>query len=181
MMKIIKASKTDIEALANLLAEGFTHDPLYCHYIPYEEERQGILVQIFRKILTDFWEELTVFTTPEKAGVLCICPHFAQGEERVFLPAEVQKVYERICAGTVDQFYQEYLILDLLAVRPEMRGKGLARALVEEFRREVARRGLPGVVEIYEPANVEFYEKLGFRLAHVQPVGETLSAYLLEI
>ena len=123
MMKIIKASKTDIEALANLLAEGFTHDPLYCHYIPYEEERQGILVQIFRKILTDFWEELTVFTTPEKAGVLCICPHFAQGEERVFLPAEVQKVYERICAGTVDQFYQEYLILDLLAVRPEMRGK----------------------------------------------------------
>ncbi len=181
MMKIIKASKTDIEELANLLAEGFIHDPLYCHYIPYEEERQGILVQIFRKILTDFWEELTVFTTPERAGVLCICPHTAKGEERVFLPAEVQKVYQRICAGMVDQFYDEYLILDLLAVRPAMRGKGLARALVEEFRREVARRRLPGVVEIYEPSNVEFYEKLGFRLAHIQPVGETLSAYLLEI
>lgn len=181
MMKIIKASKTDIEELANLLAEGFMRDPLYCHFIPYEEERQGILLQIFRKILTDFWEDLTVFTTPEKAGVLCVCPHTAQGEERVTLPSEVQKVYDRICAGTVDQFYKEYILLDLLAVRPAMRGKGLARALAEEFRREASRRNLPGVVEIYEPANVEFYEKLGFHLTHVQPVGETLSAYLLEI
>ncbi len=180
-MKIIKASKTDIEDLSHLLAEGFIHDPLYCHYIPYEEQRQEMLVQIFRKYLSDLWEDLTVFTTPERAGVLCICPHTARGEERITLPTEVQKVYDRICAGTVDQFYKEYLILDLLAVRPAMRGKGLARALVEEFRREVARRQSPGVVEIYEPANVEFYEKLGFRLAHIQPVGETLSAYLLEI
>lgn len=181
MMKIIKAEKNDIEQLSALLAEGFTHDPLYCHYIPYEEERQGILMQIFRKYLSDFWEELTVYTTPERAGVLCICPHTAQGEEHVSLPLEVQKVYDRISDGVINQFYREYLLLDLLAIAPAMRGKGLARALVEEFRREVARRQQPGVVEIYEPANVGFYEKLGFHLAHVQPVGETLSAYLLEI
>ena len=37
MMKIIKAEKTDIEQLSALLAESFCHDPLYCHYIPYEE------------------------------------------------------------------------------------------------------------------------------------------------
>ena len=180
-MKIIKASKTDIEELSHLLAEGFMHDPLYCHFIPYEDQRQEMLVQIFRKYLSDYWEDLIVFTTPELAGVLCICPHSAKGEERVFLPSEVQKVYDRISGGIVDDFYQEYLLLDLLAVRPEMRGKGLARALIEEYRRETERRHLPGVVEIYEPSNVEFYEKAGFHLAHVQPVGETLSAYLLEI
>ena len=180
MMKIIKAEKTDIEQLSSLLAESFCHDPLYCHYVPYEDQRQGILMQIFRKYLSDFWEELTVYTTPDRAGVLCICPHTAKGEERVTLPIDVQKVYDRISGGLVDEFYEEYLLLDLLAVAPQMRGKGLARALVEEFCLEVQRRQAVGVVEIYEPANVGFYEKLGFRLAHVQPVGETLSAYLLE-
>ena len=180
MMKIIKAEKTDIEQLSSLLAESFCHDPLYCHYVPYEEQRQGILMQIFRKYLSDYWEELAVYTTPDRAGILCICPHTAKGEERVTLPIDVQKVYDRISGGLVDEFYGEYLLLDLLAVAPQMRGKGLARALVEEFCREVQRRQAVGVVEIYEPANVGFYEKLGFRLAHVQPVGETLSAYLLE-
>jgi GNAT superfamily N-acetyltransferase len=180
-MKIIKASKTDIEELSALLAEGFTADPLYCHYIPYEEKRQELLVQIFRKYLSDYWEDLSVFTTPEKAGVLCICAHTAQGRERVTLSPEAQKVYDRISGGLVDEFYKEYLLLDLLAVRPAMQGKGLARALVEEFRREAARRGLVGVVEIYAPENIAFYEKMGFHLAHIQPAGETLSAYLLEI
>ena len=180
MMKIIKAEKTDIEQLSALLAECFCRDPLYCHYIPYEEERQGILLQIFRKYLSDFWEELTVYTTPDRAGVLCACPHTAKGEERVTLPTDVQKVYDRINSGLVDQFYEEYLLLDLLAVAPQMRGKGLAKALVEEFFHKVKADQTVGVVEIYEPANLEFYEKLGFRLAHVRPVGETLSAYLLE-
>ena len=180
MMKIIKAEKTDIEQLSALLAESFCHDPLYCHYIPYEEERQGILLQIFRKYLSDFWEDLTVYTTPSRAAILCACPHTAQGEERVTLPVDVQKVYDRISGGLVDEFYQEYLLLDLLAVAPQMRGQGLAKALVEEFRREVERRKTIGVVEIYEPANLEFYKKSGFHLAHVQPAGETLSAYLLE-
>ncbi|MBQ7034656.1 MAG: GNAT family N-acetyltransferase [Clostridia bacterium] len=181
MMRIIKAEKTDIEPLAAILAEGFTHDPLYCHYIPYEQERQGILLQIFRKYLTDFWEELTVYTTPERAGVLCICPSYAKGEERVILPTHVQKVYDRINEVVAPLFYEEYLVLDLLAVRADLRGKGLARALVEEFRREVARRRMVGIVEIYEPNHVAFYEKLGFHLAHLHPVGETLSAYLMEI
>ena len=72
------------------------------------------------------------------------------------------------------------MLLDLLAVAPQMRGKGLAKALVEEFFHKVKADQTVGVVEIYEPANLEFYEKLGFRLAHVRPVGETLSAYLLE-
>lgn len=181
MMKIIKAEKTDIEQLSALLAEGFCSDPLYCHYIPYEEERQGILLQIFRKYLSDFWEDLSVYTTADRAAVLCACSHTAQGMDHITLPVDVQKVYDRISSGVIDQFYSEYLLLDLLAVAPQMRGKGLAKTLVEEFCREAKARQLPGVVEIYEPANVEFYKKLGFRLAHIQPVGEILSAYLLEI
>lgn len=180
MIKIIKAEKTDIEQLSALLAESFCHDPLYCHYIPYEEERQRILLQIFRKYLSDFWEELTVYTTPSRAAILCACPHTAKGEERVTLPTDVQKVYDRINSGLVEEFYQEYLLLDLLAVDPQMRGQGLAKALVNEFCREARQKEMVGVVEIYEPANVEFYKKAGFHLAHIQPVGETLSAYLLE-
>ncbi len=180
MIEIIYARQEDIEPLAALFAEGFVHDPLYCHYIPYEEERQGILQQIFRKYLTDCWEEITVLTTPELAGAMCICPSDAVGSERVALPAHVEKVYEQISQTAAPQFYEDYLILDLLAVKPAYRGKGIARAFAERFRREAQKAGKPGVVEIYEPNNLPFYEKLNFRLAHIQPVGETLSAYLLE-
>ncbi len=166
--------------MAALFAEGFVHDPMYCHYIPYEQERQGIILQLFRKYLTDYWDALTVYTTPELAGGMCICPSDAEEIERVALPAHIQKVFDQINAAVAPQFYDSYLVLDLLAVAPAHQGKGLARALVEQFRSEAKRAGKPGIVEIYEPENLPFYEKMGFRLAHIQPVGETLSAYLLE-
>lgn len=180
MIELMNAKKEDIEALVSLFAEGFMRDPLYCHYIPYEQERESILRQIFRKYLTDCWEVLTVLVTPELSAAMCICPGDGEGTDRVVLPAHVQKVYEQISQCVAPQFYQDYLVLDLLAVRPEHRGKGLARALAEKFRKVANAAGKPGVVEIYEPQNLGFYEKIGFRLAHIQPVGETLSAYLLE-
>ncbi|MBQ8600055.1 MAG: GNAT family N-acetyltransferase [Clostridia bacterium] len=180
MNLIVRAEQSDIETLAALFAEGFMHDPLYCHYIPYENDRHGILLQIFRKYLTDYWEKLTVFVASDRSAGLCICPWDAEGTERIVLPFPAEKVYEQINQSLAPQFYENYLILDLLAVRPDMRGKGLARALVEAFITIVKTTGQTGIVEIYEPGNLEFYQKLGFRLAHIQPVGETLSAYLLE-
>ncbi len=180
MIELIRARQQDIEPLAALFAEGFVHDPMYCHYIPYEQEREGIIYQLFRKYLMDYWDELMVFTTPELAGGMCICPDDAVGADRVALPAHIQKVYEQINAAVAPQFYENYLVLDLLAVSPLHQGKGIARALVEQFRLETQRAKKRGIVEIYEPENLAFYEKMGFRLAHIQPVGETLSAYLLE-
>lgn len=180
MIELIQARQQDIEPLAALFAESFVHDPMYCHYIPYEQDRQGIIYQLFRKYLTDYWEELTVFTTPELAGGMCICPSDAEGVERLVLPTHIQKVFDQINAVVAPQFYDDYLVLDLLAVTPAHRGQGLARILVERFCREAKAAGKPGIVEIYEPENIAFYEKMGFRLAHIQPVGETLSAYLLE-
>ena len=180
MIQIIRAEQQDIETLVTLFAKGFMGDPLYCHYIPYEQERQELLRQIFRKYLTDFWEELTVFTTLDRKAGLCICPWDAKGTERVILPAGTQKVYDRINQTAASQFYKNYLVLDLLAVDPELQGKGVGKALVQAFCNTVKITGQKGIVEIYEPANLGFYQKNGFRLAHIQPVGETLSAYLLE-
>ncbi len=180
MIELIHARQQDIEPLAALFAEGFVHDPMYCHYIPYEQDRQDIIFQLFRKYMTDYWDALTVYATPELAGGMCICPSDAECRERVVLPAHIQKVFDQINAVVAPQFYEDYLVLDLMAVAPAHRGKGLARAFTEQFRREAERAGKPGIVEIYEPENIAFYEKMGFRLAHIQPVGETLSAYLLE-
>ncbi|MBR6792788.1 MAG: GNAT family N-acetyltransferase [Clostridia bacterium] len=180
MIELIRARQQDIEPLAALFAEGFVHDPMYCHYIPYEQERQGIIFQLFRKYMTDYWDSLTVYTTADLAGGMCICPDDAKCKERVVLPAPIQKVFDRIDAVVAPQFYEHYLVLDLMAVAPQHRGKGLARAFTEQFRLEAERAGKQGIVEIYEPENIAFYEKMGFRLAHIQPVGETLSAYILE-
>ena len=180
MIELIRGRQQDIEPLAQLFAEGFVHDPMYCHYIPYEQERQGIIFQLFRKYMTDYWDAITVYTTKDLAGGMCICPDDAEGQERVLLPAPAQKVFDQINSVVAPQFYENYLVLDLMAVAPAHRGKGLARAFTERFRHEAERLGKKGIVEIYEPENIAFYEKVGFRLAHIQPVGETLTAYLLE-
>lgn len=181
MNKIIKAKNENIEQLSTLFAKGFTKDPLFCHYIPYEEEREGILFQIFRKYLTDCWDILTVFQTEDGLAALCIYPPKGEPCERMILPASLQGVYERISQVVAPQFYEDYLTLDLLAVEESARGKGYARALVDAFIAEARTAGKKGVVEIYNPHHVSFYEKLGFKLAHIQPIGDTLSAYLLEV
>lgn len=180
MIQIDQAKHENIETLAALFAEGFLHDPLYCHYIPYENDRPSIMRQIFRKYLTDFWEELTVLEAEDGAGALCICPSSAEGTERVVLPFSLEKVYRRINQTAAEEFYTDYLTLDLLAVRPDMQGKGIGKALVGAFLKQASAAGVPGVVEIYNPENLPFYQNLGFKLAHIQPIGETLTAYLLE-
>ena len=181
MNKIINAKKENIEELAALFARGFTKDPLCCHYIPYEEEREGILFQIFRKYLTDCWDFLTVLQSEDGGAALCIYPPVGDPIDRMMLPPSIQKVYEQICQSAAPLFYEDFYTLDLLAVAPESRGRGYARALVEAFIAEAQSADKKGVVEIYNPHNVGFYEKLGFRLAHIHPIGDTLSAYLLEV
>lgn len=181
MNKIIKAENENIENLAALFAKGFIHDPLFCHYIPYEEEREEILKQIFRKYLLDCWDILTVYQTEDGAAALCIYPPKGEPTERMILPSSLQGVYERISQAVAPQFYEDYLTLDLIAVDEKARGKGYARALIEAFIHDAKAAGKKGVVEIYNPHNVAFYEKLGFNLAHIQPLGDTLSAYLLEV
>lgn len=181
MNKIIYAEKENIEELAALFAGGFTKDPLFCHYIPYEEEREGILFQIFRKYLTDCWDILTVYQAEDGGAALCIYPPEGDPVDRMILPASIQKVYEQICQSAAHLFYEDFLTLDLLAVSKEHQGKGYARALVQAFIDECRKANKKGVVEIYNPHNVAFYEKLGFKLAHIHPIGDTLSAYLLEV
>ena len=135
----MEARQQDMDALAALFAEGFQRDPLFCHYIPYEQEREGILKQIFLKYLNDYWEVLTVLEVPPLAGAMCIYPSGAQGTERMVLPAHIRKVYDRINQVAAPQFYEDYLTLDLLAVRPEFRDRGIARALVDALNDFTAR------------------------------------------
>ncbi len=181
MNNIIRAEKTDIGPLCALLADAFMRDPLYCHYLPDESARAVTLFQIFRKYFIECWESITLLTTPERDAVLCICPSDAKEQPQITLSAEMQAVYEQINQTAAPRFYDDYLVLDLLAVSPDRRGKGLARALVESFRRAVMESGRRGIVEIYEPNHLAFYQKLGFRIAHIQPVGAALTAYILEV
>ena len=180
-MNIIKAEKTDIEPLCALLADAFMQDPLYCRLLPNEATRRAGIFQLFRKYFFECWESITLLTTQDRSAVLCICPSDAVETPCVTLPDGLQAIYDQIGQTVADRLYQDYLVLDLLAVRADRRGQGLARAMVEEFRRAVMESGRRGIVEIYEPENLNFYQKMGFRVTHIQPVGESLTAYILEV
>ncbi|MBN2351146.1 MAG: GNAT family N-acetyltransferase [Spirochaetales bacterium] len=57
----------------------------------------------------------------------------------------------------------------LLAVAPPARGRGLARALIEDGLTRSGRMGSPIYLETQNKANIPFYERFGFRLIETLP------------
>ncbi|GLX99927.1 GNAT family N-acetyltransferase [Actinoplanes sp. NBRC 101535] len=60
-----------------------------------------------------------------------------------------------------------YWYLGVLGTRPEQTGRGWGRAVMAEGLRRAAADGLPAVLETSKPANVEFYERAGWRVVGV--------------
>jgi ribosomal protein S18 acetylase RimI-like enzyme len=54
--------------------------------------------------------------------------------------------------------------MDLVAVHPSARGRGLGSQLVEHGLALARREGLPAFLETAQQSNVSYYERFGFRV-----------------
>jgi predicted N-acetyltransferase YhbS len=58
----------------------------------------------------------------------------------------------------------------MMAVAPELQGKGIGGALLESVLRRAARDPAPIVLTTHKAINVRFYQRAGFRVTHEERV-----------
>ncbi len=174
-----KIEKFQIPVMASLLSDGFINDPLYKKLLQGEVHPKEVLTTFFTEYLQVYYDCMHLFATDEGGGYTAWfdgdapAPRFS-GESAPF--------FARLCPYSVlDQYYDaNYIVLDLLVVHPDYRGRGVAKQIIGAFVDFCRQQKKRAVVEIFEKENITLYQKCGFSLEQSVAVGDGLTAYLLE-
>lgn len=178
-----RARREEIPHLAGVLARAFENDPFLRWLVVQDERRLARMQDVFDVALRHLSGELSeTFTTPSLDGValwkapgdfkvplpkqLQLVPTFARTSGWRHIPAIVhllhhmEQQHERLAP---DPHY--YLFA--LGVEPELQRQGLGRRLMAPIFSRCETEGVPAFLETALPENVPYYERHGFRLAHV--------------
>jgi ribosomal protein S18 acetylase RimI-like enzyme len=171
---IRKALSDDMEQLAEVCARAFEHDPLTDWLV----EDQSNALQAERQMFLAEWQISKrydlIFTDSDRQGVAVCRPPGANvtiGDRilQVWSMIGSIKLSKRMLAKIrllldVEKARPSELhyYLSLLAVAPEMQGKGLGSALMQPILDLSVREGKPAYLETETESNVGFYSKKGF-------------------
>jgi ribosomal protein S18 acetylase RimI-like enzyme len=175
---IVPLREENLGATAEALARAFHGDPLQSYVFPDPAERAARSPEHFAPALRYgllFGEVLTTEGTPLGASVWFppggweITPERAAKAGLDDLPRAIGAgPAERFLSvlGAVESYHRDvppHWYLMIVGVSPEGRGRGLGRALIQPVMDRADAAGLPCYLETVQPANVSFYEHLGFK------------------
>jgi ribosomal protein S18 acetylase RimI-like enzyme len=178
-------------AAGDCLARAFTDDPVWAGVFPDPVERPYRLAALFRALVRMHLHGQRPLTTPDLAGVALWRPPGSRARLRdtvrstFAMPravASFPRDERRRLLATLRQFEgrraalvpEPHWYLESIGVEPARQGEGIGTALVRCVLDEADTRGTPAYLETETPANVRFYEGLGFEVVeqHVaQAVG----------
>ena len=171
---IQKASSDDAEKLADVSARAFEHDPLTewlveSHSNALKAERQMFLAE---------WNNSKhyglIYTDEDRQGVAVWKPPGASVTignriRQIWTMIGSIKLYRRTLAKIrlllnieKARTLEPHYYLSLLAVTPEMQGKGLGTALIQPILDLCDKDGIPAYLETETESNVGFYSRKGF-------------------
>lgn len=174
-VEISSARPDRVPLLAAMLGRAFADDPMIRWPFPAgdDEEAERRTTEMFRVIDERFAEAGWLWEAGDVAGVALWIP---PGGDAFYVQVE-RDTRDAIDALTDDggaryrafwDWIEEHFphephwYLDHLAVAPEHRAKGFGRALIELGLGFARRDGVPAFLETARPANVRYYERLGF-------------------
>lgn len=173
---IQKATADDVPALAEVSALAFEHDPITEWLVetgddPLQMERQMFVAEY--RITKRF--DL-IYTDADRKGVSIWKPPGARSTigdriQQVWTMLGTIKLSRRAFAK-IKLFIQienahpceHHYYLSLLAVHPDMQGKGLGTALMQPVLEICDRDHVPAYLETETESNVDFYSKRGFKV-----------------
>jgi GNAT superfamily N-acetyltransferase len=175
-------SATETEPAALLLSRAFADDPLTRHVFGEFEQPTAARVWMFQAFL---WVALRYGEIDAIGdGPAGVAIWYRPGEwdltseqiaatgamallERV--PARARDRFDAVASFAEEIHRQDirrpHWYLGVLGVEPALHGQGLGTALLEPRLQRADREGRPCYLETTQPANVPFYEGLGFRVA----------------
>jgi GNAT superfamily N-acetyltransferase len=171
------AAPADLDDVVQLFAEAFAADPMITWPMPPGAPLTDV-VSLFAIIIRDAYGPTGTVWVVGETGV---------DGAAVWLPPDQVKRFDELEASTRPRIapltddggaryatFWDWLgghlpdepcwFLDILAVRQDARGRGLASALIRHGVGRAHAAGLPAFLETGNPRNVPLYEHLGFRL-----------------
>ncbi len=172
---ILPLSPRDIPRAADAFADGFSADPVYTMILRGETAPRSALRDFFGHYITEC-KGLRLYRYKQGDGYLAIYFSDEIGEGPAGHP-----VARRLAPHLIleDHYENAYGVLDLMTVRRESRGRGIAGGMIRFFITECEARGVTPLVEIFDGGHIPLYEKYGFTVAHQKTV-DGVTTYVLE-
>lgn len=202
--QLYRVEKQDVEKLSSLLTECFQQDPLYLQLIPQADKRKKLLPELFSCDLDELFENCEIYAdSPDLNGVIIV-----SDETEPYNPLKYYAVelYYALKSGmylirddhSLRTFWnfirgKDYLNsvwtnnlhtdrrmhIVYFAVRPAMRGRGVATKLMHAVQQYADQRKLMVSLETHNEKNVRMYEHYGFRLFEVVQKHFALKQYCM--
>ena len=171
-----KLERYEYEEAAAVFAAGFMDDPAFSLVLQGIEDAKLRLKTFFLNYMNSCEELLLYRVSDTEAGYLCLYCH-----DTAFVDFEVPPPLEQLEQFQILEEYcrADYAVLDIMAVAPESRGKGLAGRMIDYFVAFCKARKLRALVEVFSAAHVDLYRAHGFEIAFWRE-HRGITTYILE-
>ena len=178
--EITRLREADLPVAAEMLSRAFYNDPLQIHTLPDPDERRERSPALFGAALRYghlFGEVLTNADGPPTGVAIWIGPDAWDITPERAAAAGFDQLPQTLGAEATERFFTalaagdaphrrdvrpDHWWLMVLGVAPEAQGTGLARALTQTVLDRADAAGQQCYLETANPANITFYEHLGF-------------------
>ena len=190
--QLYRVERKDFGKLNQLLTECFQKDPLYCQLIPQRDKRKKLLPELFSCDLDEMFENCEIYAdSKELNGIIIVSDEtepynplkYYALELFYALKSGLYLIRDDHSLATLWNFIKgkDYLSsswtdsintdrrmhIIYFAVRPSMRGKGIAGKLMNSVLQYADEHHLTTSLETHNEQNVSLYEHYGFRLYEV--------------
>ena len=180
-MSIVPLDPSHAGVAAEALSRAFHDDPLQQYVFPDPEVRKKLSPVHFRPVIEyglRFGRVWTTVGTPNGAAV-CLPPGSTNVTEERAAAAGLDKLPLHIGREAAGRFFSVLEFLDpfhtedlpephwyvmIVGVEPDAQGQGLGRKILGPMLESARQTRHPCYLETAQPANVPFYQKLGFKL-----------------
>ncbi len=177
---VVPLSASRVEEAARALASAFQDDPLQSYTFPDPEERRRRSPAHFEALLRFGRLAGQVMAgEAEASGAAVLIPPAAAFTAEMMEASGLTRLPETVGADAAARFSvaidfaeaqhhrlipEPHWYVMVLGVAPAFRGLGYGRALLQPMFDRASADGVPCYLETAQPANVRFYEHLGFRV-----------------
>ena len=172
----INLPKEELEYYTRIASEVFINDPMYTYTTKNEKRRKKYIYEMTRVRLYASAQSDDIYFDEEKRGILVMRNAMndygfvemvkVPGSYKLdfFLPSLIRHLSFYSGFDNKEFFDENTYILSPVFTAKEHQGKGVASALIKRAIADYTARGLKIGLDTQNPANIPFYEKLGFRL-----------------
>ncbi|MEF9852431.1 MAG: GNAT family N-acetyltransferase [Hydrogenoanaerobacterium sp.] len=187
--RLYRVEKKDEEKLTELLAECFSQDPLYCKLIPQNEKRKKMLPEIFSCDLDEMFSDCEIYADSKDVnGIILVSDETEPYSPVKYYATQIFFAIKTLMYIIKDDWTLQTLVnfikgksylnsewtddignerrmhIVYFAVRPSMRGRGIATKLMTPVLDYADEQGLITSLETHNSCNVTLYEHYGFKL-----------------